>query len=601
MRYLGAWAAAIATTLFMLTISGAARADFSADAIAIIRQVIEDNVATQVVPNGAAELPSTCDLIPASVYALQTRRFDGFASIVREEAAATTGLVAFIVTDRGASAKLVLQSAGLTNPPIAQVSFPLRPQTVKLLGRLAGDPNWAAGSSINGANKCVFDSHVSAASVPPPGVAPRQSVPMSVLSACAATQSLPHQELSCAIGIAVRDAANGETSKIAADGERAAVTIAAIALMELVPGLSFSDALSDVNQLLSNTPSPIVPLSGPALLPAVEQKIRSLLGQVAALSMGGEMSIERVLGIVAVFGTSASTMAGRPLASDQQIAALRDLLRGSYVVYEDVQAKNYAAAAGDVFETLDDVVKDECGTRTAGACSNRNRLVRVFLRAAATYTIDSLMTGNGDDASADFRAAAVDLIEDAGGAGIRRKTFSSDSGQYPGWYFPNFTLRGALRPGFAGRTDPGTNSSNFTTYASVDWPNLRYKIYPASRVTNPLWVGGNFSLIDAIGPLFEAAARNPTLGRQRTRAGQAFALGFVVPRVEFEFGVPELTRNLVVGAGGTMRLYRAVEAPVTTASLPTIADYCFAFQSHCPGGAFNANDFEASLFVKYVP
>ncbi len=594
---------ALALGLCLLSVSSSAHADFSEDAVAVIRQVIEDDIARQVVPNGAKKFPAVCDLFPASVYALKDRRFDGFPAIAREEVAATVGLVAFIVVDRGNGAKLVLQSGSGSAGPGLRQAFPLRTQSIKLLGKLAGDPDWASGLPVE-TRACEFPDDTPSAgatSTPSTALAPRQSVPGSVLTVCAGPQPLPNQELSCAVGIAVRDATAGNTSQLAGDGKRAVVTIAAIALMQLVPGLTFADAISDVNQILTNPPSPVVPLSGLAVPAAVEQKLRALLAQAAALTTVGELSLERTLELVAAFGASAKAAVGQPLLSDEQIAVLHELLNGAHAIYQDVQAKNFAAAAGDVFDSLDGVVREECGTSEDGPCSEHNRLVRAFLRATTIYTIDALTTGYNDDVSANFRAAAVDLIEDSGGAGIRRRTFVKRSGQYPGWYFPNFSLRGALRPGFAGRTEPGTNASNFTTYASVDWPNLRYKIYPHERATNPLWVGGNFSFIDAIGPLYEAAARNPSLGRQRTRAGQAFGLGFIVPRVEFELGVPELTRNLVVGAGATFRLYRAVEQPVTTATLPTVANYCFALESHCQGGTFNANNFEASLFVRYVP
>jgi len=164
-------------------------------------------------------------------------------------------------------------------------------------------------------------------------------------------------------------------------------------------------------------------------------------------------------------------------------------------------------------------------------------------------------------------------------------------------------LRESLRPGFARPADPGTNSSALVTYASVDWPSLRFKIYPSSRVKSPLWVGGNVSFIDAIGPLLELAARNSTLastGTDATRDG-AFLLGFLVPRLEFEFGVPELTKNLVVGLGGAARLYRADQSSPLNTTVPVTATYCIAGQSGCSGGSFNGNNFEGSVFVKYVP
>lgn len=586
----------LCATLAAFSFAQVAKADFASDAAAIIQQVIEDDIATQVIPNSAQSFPSTCDLIPASVYALQNKRINGFPRLVRKDVADTAGLLAFLKIEKGNLDAL----PGETLAPAVAV-YLFRQQTLEILGALLdrttllNEQRHTRAAPPNGQVDCVF---------PPGAAAPGQSLPGSIMAACATAQGDARQELACSIALAVRDAANGDRGNLPADGQRALVALAAQNIEYLGGASRFSDALVLVNQAVANPPGPFQLSNGSPVAGALVAVLSAFGGEISALSKTPNEDLDRLLAIATTFASELAS--GHATTPDHPYDDLRDistLAAGSFTIITAVRSKDYASAAGVAFDTLETVIEAKCKPNEPG-CGHIDELVRKFLKAAAVYTIDSLENGNADGAaSSDFRAAAVDLIEAAGGEGVRRKLFSTDpnSNQKPGWYFPNFALRGALRPGFAGRTEPGTHSSNLSAYPSMDWPNFRLKVYPPRRAGNPFWLGINLSPFDVIGPLYEVAARNPSLGDHQTRSTQAFLWGFVVPRVEVEFAIPELSKNLVAGIGGTVRMYRAVEQPITSATLPVTANYCFALQSRCDGGVFNGNNFEGSVFVKYVP
>ena len=579
-----------ASALAACTVTLPAKADFASDATAIVEQLVEDDVATQVVPNAATKFPATCDLLPTTVGALKAKRYNGIPAIARKELADVAGLTVVLAVEGGR----------FTTLPGLPAAGAMRQETVDIFVKLHAATAQPPQSFINSA-ACSFEQ----------GVAPKQAVSTTVLQACAATQSTASLELACAIGLAVRDTADGDGSLVPADVRKGLVAIASEAVHNAFPTIvtapnEFAQLVVLVDQALGGTPLPATLPAGSA------QVIQALANQIAVVSKVPPEGLEQVVAAVEQFAafSAAALSSLRPLPPaplPAELAAFTTIAGGTSAVVADLKAKNYGAAASDSFDAIDAVVvQDDCPKDKSndGPCGNIGTLVRTFLRATVIYVVDSLTAGSVDvSVSSDFRAAAIDLIEGTGGAGIRRKTFASTSGQYPGWYFPDFTLRESLRPGFAQPAAPGTNSSALMTYASMDWPNLRFKIYPSRRASNPLWVGGNLSVIDAIGPLMELAARNGTLGTtggEATRTG-AVLLGFLVPRLEFEFGVPELTKNLVVGLGAAVRFYRADQSSPLNATAPVVATYCISWNGGCSGDGFNASNFEGSAFVKYVP
>src|SRR5580692_3222469 len=102
LRPLGTLLLTIGSLLF---VARSARADFADDAVSIVEQVIEDDVATDVVPHAAKHFPVTCDLLPASITAMQSKRYDGFSTVVRQDLADSLGMVATLAVDGGDLAK----------------------------------------------------------------------------------------------------------------------------------------------------------------------------------------------------------------------------------------------------------------------------------------------------------------------------------------------------------------------------------------------------------------------------------------------------------------------------------------------------------------
>jgi hypothetical protein len=253
-------------------------------------------------------------------------------------------------------------------------------------------------------------------------------------------------------------------------------------------------------------------------------------------------------------------------------------------VVSDIRANNYGAAVGEVFDTVQDISSCQDGD-PRDICSADSRAVYRFLQALAVYSVDSLTANaSGVSAEADFRAAAVNLIERFAGEGVRRKLLTR---RVQWLYLPELDLRYAWRPGHIGRS-----SDPLLVYPSIDLVRGRIVIKNASTY---LSVSG--SLLDPLGPIVEVATRNDALGSDPLRTN-VFWLGFLVPRADIEFGVPDLTKNLVIGAGAAFRFFRAQSGTATTPP-----SYCLMF-SHCGQSSIqdaNWNNAELSLFVKYVP
>ena len=65
------------------TQSRQARADWYDDSKAIIQQLIEDDLATQAVPNAAARIPALCEFFPTTIATLQDKRYKGLPTVLR--------------------------------------------------------------------------------------------------------------------------------------------------------------------------------------------------------------------------------------------------------------------------------------------------------------------------------------------------------------------------------------------------------------------------------------------------------------------------------------------------------------------------------------
>ncbi len=254
-------------------------------------------------------------------------------------------------------------------------------------------------------------------------------------------------------------------------------------------------------------------------------------------------------------------------------------------VCRDIQSRNYGAAAGEVFDALQQrkCPEQEMLSSPPLGCREIDGKVYDFLRALAVYSIDSATSGNpGASNDADFRKAAVDLIEAAGGAGVRRSLWA----RAHGLYVPEFALRDAWRPGHL-----GTGTSPNMVYPSLELVRGRLRV----PVRQSLYLGLHVSVLDLLGPFVEVSTRNANL-RNDEHATRVFLLGFIVPRLDIEVGVPQLTKNLVVGFGGAFRFFRA-ESLDGGMIYCTVGDNCSSGGRRAPASDY----FEFSVFAKFVP
>ncbi len=83
----------------ILTDTTPAKADLAGtvvdDASAIIAQLIEDNIATQAVPNAARRIPAACYYFPSTIGAIEDRRYSALPKVLRKEIADAAGYGVF--------------------------------------------------------------------------------------------------------------------------------------------------------------------------------------------------------------------------------------------------------------------------------------------------------------------------------------------------------------------------------------------------------------------------------------------------------------------------------------------------------------------------
>jgi hypothetical protein len=461
--------------------------------------------------------------------------------------------------------------------------------------------------------------------------APSQSAGEIVLKTCAKTQQTLRDEIACAVAISVRDAGNGDEKLLPGDLQRTLLLLAAQALIPTAKppaAPSFAQVIAVLNQAIANKTNPTVNVGQTGLEAGLVQGIAN---EISTLTSGSGLQLSQVLATASDFSKRLAPGLAAGAAPDQSVGleVVEDLLvstEGVYQIIKDVQAKNYGAAVGQAFDLVDEIIKTDCTPppepppgqarppSPSSACVDMTnkpaQIIRNFIKVTAIYAVDSATSGNaGTTPATDFKNAAVELIEELSGSGIRRRVVRrsdvrTSGDNVLGVYLPNFSLRAAVRPGHAGvPPTPGEASSAFMPYVSIDWPNFR--MAPTHFPSRWIYWGFDVSVIDALGPVWEIAMRNPSLATGPNSGGvgaAAAALQLIAPRVEFEFGVPALTKNLAIGVGGAFRFVRADQTQ--TASGLTV-NYCYLGNTtNCVGGAantINTNNLEGSIFVKYVP
>lgn len=572
---------------------GDARADIYDDAKEIVLQLIEDNIAREAIPNAAQHVEVVCKYFPATIHAIEMKRFDGVRTVLRKEAADSIGLVVLWELVRTIKKPV---------PAIAH-AIPGDQKLNKTIEALAFTVNGHVGAQLEPADMAGC-----------PDVATRkrdgnafrglESLATGVMRACAPTQNDLESEAACSVALLVRDVANGDEKLVSHDIRRAGAAFAVSAMnraeittnaAQIVPLLSeFVTALEghlSASEVATNVcttshkKSPI--LTG--CTDAATTAFAAVRGAQANLD-----TLEQGLGLLGTFTRTLSTSFAFSAEFASKVA---DVASGAQTVMKELQAKNYGAAVGSA---LDAVAQLNCASKDAEdkpGCTDEDKSVYRFLHALAVYSVDSLVSGNTATTGAAFRQAAVDFIEAQSGLGINR-SLSLNRGGFAGRIWPYYLIpaKGVLVPEFALRNAyqppylaPGAPRS--FVYPSVDFVRAHLPVSEIAKWRH-VYFAAQGSAIDILGPFTEIATRDSSLAHSGA-AGWVFLLGFVVPRVDLEVGFPDLTTHVVVGAGGALRFYRAKGEPGN-------ARYCVAGAG---GGCDNMNfdNYEMSLFVKYVP
>jgi hypothetical protein len=541
-----------------------ARADVYEDVLEIVEQLVEDDIATDAVPNAATQIPITCDYFPATVAALQSKRFAGLPAVIRKEVADAVGF-------------LILHEVDSTIALPA--SFPMLKAAV---AKAAPQPEDLTKTPTNACGT-LGDAHFG-------GVV---SVATAQMKACAPKQTTLARELGCSLGLLARDAADGDKALLSGDFQR---FVAALAMRTLPSVGTASDAqivnaaFAFATGLAQKSPDATIAgdvcqalVVGATVSSTCTADVTKTLSIVRSqqLNLG---TLEQALGIIVDITSTCGTQPAAPApqlpdAVVKLCVAVNAVAKGSDEILGDLSSKNYGAAAKAVFGFGENLA---CGTDTTKqGCTDLDRKVYTFLQALAVYTIDSFSPGApSTSAGAAFKEAAVDLIEAQGGEGVRRPVTP-----WTRWLVPEFAIRDAWRPGHI-----GTTGSQLFVYPSVDF--LRARVHP--NVGQNFYLGFHVSVIDPIGPVMEVATRSPSLENDNSALG-VFFLGLIVPRFDVELGAPTITKHLVIGTGTALRFFRSEGTPAD-------AHYC-VWEASCSSGskALNWDNVELSLFVKYVP
>ena len=410
-----------------------------------------------------------------------------------------------------------------------------------------------------------------------------ESVATQQMRVCAAKQT-GAGEIACSVALVVRDAAAGETASLPGDLQRVEAAFLDAANAKL--GTHATDA--NVAALIAAIARGDSTAAATAVtsICASNRPCNDALGLIPpVLARQAAATLEQILSLTSTLATAY----GKADTGCTYCSLVASLATATEGVVQDLQSKDYGAAAGDTMDTVDQMACEVRYTSTSkDGCTDDESLVYKFLRSLAVYSVDSLTSGSGSTqtADADFRAAAVDLIEAYGGLGVRR----SLAAKAQGLYVPEFSLREGWRPGLVAAPRSASAANQLLVYPSIEMVRTRFRL-----PTRQVYLAAHGSLFDPLGPFVEVATRSGAIDNAGTDPG-VVALALVVPRVDFEVGLPDLSKNLVVGFGGAFRMFRIEPES------PSASRYCVLLQSDSNCNASpTAGNFEFSVFAKFVP
>ncbi|MBA3463313.1 MAG: hypothetical protein H0T46_25380 [Deltaproteobacteria bacterium] len=197
---------------------------------------------------------------------------------------------------------------------------------------------------------------------------------------------------------------------------------------------------------------------------------------------------------------------------------------------------------------------------------------RRFADSLVTYFLDAATDGTPAEGSrAAFRNAAVDVLRDVAALG------GMDRGS--NWthrLLPDLELRAGFSPSYG----MGGSYSEIRTTAAVRFLSARPILYYTTRH----YLALHFSLFDLLAPLAEIKKR-PTTGISYD--SWPLLANLVTPSASIAYGMPQLSRHLVIGIGATYRIV----TPVLTTDMAGANKVTYE--------SWRADGFEIGAFVKY--
>ena len=568
-----------------------AKADWYDAVKGIISDLIEQDIATNVIPNAATKLPFLCEYMPASIAAIQEQRFSGIQNVVRRELADAIGYETARAIDPSLPALTSVVWVPAAEPKkVEEQKVTISPLVPEVQGPTLGDAVKA--------DKAPFAcrSYDSAHKTWTPNFAGKESTATTKLRDCITRQDDMNRDAACAAGLLVRDAVVSDGGSAEQDIRRLAVDLAVGALATKVDEVHKRQA-ADI--LLSV-------VSGDADLAKDDVKLRELTSALGLAKDDQALVLETFSALkrVPITQPNIEVAIALTIALDKNCdksricGKLKSLVSRAEsakitAIFGDIMTKNYGAAVGDALESMNGILDCPNNPKRTG-CGDTDQAALKFVRLFAVYLVDSATSSqNAASAEADLRKAAVELLRLASGAGVLR-SYWSDWPNAKNWFIPDLSLRYAWRPGHL-----SSDGGFAQIYPSVDW--IKFRLFPPVY-THGVYGALHVSLVDLLGPFSEGATRTAALSSDAAdNKGKAFLLQFLGPRLDLQLAAPELSRNLSIGAGAAFRFVRASPSGDAT-PVPT---YCLAIGtnqsgSDCRDGRVNWNNMELSLFAKYV-
>lgn len=286
----------------LLLRSSDARADWYQDVRQIVQQLIEDDIAKNVIPNAAAKVPGLCKFFPASISAVQQQRFSGLPSIVRREFADAVGYQ--IAISLSTTAKVDANRANDKSTESMKDATTVRVEVANEKLNAIGEGNkWSksADAALTGVVSAPMDTNCDFKSA--------ESIGTKYMRSCMSRNNDLETDMICSVALVARDAINGDTSAVSPSLRRVGIDIIIGAFKRApIPQLQTlatdrRDELVDVldralrgDVPVSSLPQSIAKLAGLGDRAAIQAEIASLSSRLLLAAASSQTTIDIIIG-----------------------------------------------------------------------------------------------------------------------------------------------------------------------------------------------------------------------------------------------------------------------------------------------------------------